>query len=260
MAKRRYTTNPLLIRKCSVDGCDRKHAARGLCSRHYDKAKASDSLPPLARLHLTEAFLRAHVAYDGDDCVEWPYHRNKKGYGWANVGGKQNSASRWMCVLAHGDPPFAGAEAAHRCGNRGCVNPNHIRWATPVENMKDQYEHGTRVLGTKLHTAVLSEDQVRAIWRDSRSVSAVAHMHGCAVSTVGAIRAGKTWKHVTQSLGPSAHTSCAKKLTEREVLLIYADTRRQKDIAADFGCSPSLITAIKTGYAWSRVTGHKKAS
>lgn len=46
---------------------------------------------------------------------------------------------RHMCKLKNGDPPTPDHEAAHSCGNgkHGCINPNHLRWATDAENMAD---------------------------------------------------------------------------------------------------------------------------
>ena len=44
-------------------------------------------------------------------------------------------------MLASGQAPD-GMEAAHSCLNRKCVTLAHLRWATPKENINDNYEAG----------------------------------------------------------------------------------------------------------------------
>lgn len=53
------------------------------------------------------------------------------------------NAHRLMCVFVNGDCPPDKNEAAHSCGNRKCVNPAHLRWATYEENGADKIIHGT---------------------------------------------------------------------------------------------------------------------
>ncbi|WP_406236896.1 hypothetical protein ACF3NX_06315 [Acetobacter orientalis] len=46
------------------------------------------------------------------------------------------------------------------------------------------------------------------------------------------------------------------KLTEEQVKTIYSDTRSQDKIASEYGVHQTLVSAIKIGKLWSRVTGH----
>jgi len=74
--------------------------------------------------------LRQTVGHQGNECLIWPFYRREDGYGWVNTPDRMGMVvSRAMCILAHGPPPFEGAEAAHSChgGRDGCFNPNHLR-------------------------------------------------------------------------------------------------------------------------------------
>ena len=93
----------------------------------------------------TFAWLQAHVAYQGDDCLPWPFAKdNRVGRGLLGYNGKQHWAHRLMCKLAHGEPPTPKHQATHTCGkgHYGCVNPRHLRWATNSQNQLDRRRNG----------------------------------------------------------------------------------------------------------------------
>lgn len=144
----------------------------------------------------TEAFIRAHVAYQGDECVLWPFAASRSGYGLATIGGYQRSASRWMCILAHGEPPTPKHEAAHNCGNRRCVNPRHLRWDTPKGNQADKLIHGTHNRGERNGKTTLTADDVRAIRQAPPDLAAIMERFGISKGCASKIRSGQRWSHV----------------------------------------------------------------
>lgn len=87
-------------------------------------------------------WLRARRSHDAPECLLPP---------WAHPGFvarvrfnfREVNASRAMCILAHGTPPFSGAMAIHSCGNGhlSCVNPAHLRWGTAKDNSNDAWLH-----------------------------------------------------------------------------------------------------------------------
>lgn len=152
--------------KCSADGCDRAHYAKGWCTKHYNQWRLTgDPMPKRAKETPNGApirWIKDHAFFDRDECLIWPYSRAKSGYGDINgVGG----AHRFMCEVAHGLPKSIGMHAAHNCGRGadGCVNPKHLRWATPIENARDRIIHGTSNRGEMNGQSKLTVDIVRRI-------------------------------------------------------------------------------------------------
>lgn len=94
---------------------------------------------------VTGQWLDSQVAYDGPDCLKWPFGCDSHGYGQVAYAGKVRRAHRVMCELVNGPPPTPDHEAAHSCGRgaNGCVNPKHLSWKTRSENHLDRRGHGT---------------------------------------------------------------------------------------------------------------------
>lgn len=90
-------------------------------------------------------WLLAHVSHQGDECLIWPFGRRWNGYGQFGHEGKITFPHRVMCLWAHGNPPDPKCVAAHTCnnGHGGCVNPRHLAWKTPSENLLDRRAAGT---------------------------------------------------------------------------------------------------------------------
>lgn len=57
--------------------------------------------------------------------------------------GRNISASRYATLLACGAPKHEGMVSRHACGNGhlSCINPNHLLWGTPADNISDAVKH-----------------------------------------------------------------------------------------------------------------------
>lgn len=137
---------------------------------------------------------------DGD-CLSWPYAKYRDGYGQVWFEGRLTGAHRVVCLLAHGEPESDGLDAAHSCGNGmgGCVNAQHLRWATRAANFADMAEHGTKPIGANAPWAKLSDDGVREIRRLAGTMPQkdIAVRMGVSKPTISAVLSGKRWAHVT---------------------------------------------------------------
>lgn len=142
---------------CKIDGCEKQSFGRGMCSMHYYRVLRNGHLSARAKAEdgAGIGWIKRHVNNKGDDCLIWPFGAPSCGYGQVRVNGADIVASRYMCALAHGNPPTPRHEAAHSCGNGhlGCMNPKHLRWATRSQNNLDR----------KIHETVRGTDAVRAV-------------------------------------------------------------------------------------------------
>lgn len=186
-------------RVCSVVGCDKPHHSLGYCRVHYSRcSKHGDPHIRLSPKGDAQDFLSIAVSYDGDDCLLWPFGRDRDGYGTAWNGKKTTMAHAIICERVHGEPTD-GQQVAHSCGRGrdGCVSPRHLRWATPVENSADRARHGTTARGERGGTAKLSEESVLAI----RAISgipqqAIAERFGVSQALVSKVMRRQLWRHV----------------------------------------------------------------
>ncbi len=72
----------------------------------------------------------------GADCWTWSAGKTKDGYGQFYWSQKRGYAHRFAYELANGEIP-GGMKVDHRCHNRACVNPSHLRLATNKQNMEN---------------------------------------------------------------------------------------------------------------------------
>lgn len=136
-------------------------------------------------------------AYEGKECLIWPYARDTNGYGLVGVDGKVRQVHRVLCHEVNGPPPTDGHQAAHSCGNGlgCCVTKGHLVWKTPAANEADKLLHGTHSRGEKSGKAKLTEAQAREIIRlkGKETQAAIAARFSVSVAAVANIHVGRTW-------------------------------------------------------------------
>lgn len=194
-------------RKCSVPGCDSRHASRGFCGKHYTRWKAHGD--PLANVRDRAPHLSGPAELDRilampptNDCICWPYSRNSAGYGRVWLGGRLHQTHRIVCERIHGAAPDGCTDVAHGCANRACCNPAHLRWATPKENASDRIKHDTHMRGLRHPGAKLSDEQALYIIRNPEGLTqnALARQFGISQTLVSYLQRGLVRKWLLEPI------------------------------------------------------------
>jgi len=83
-----------------------------------------------------------------NECWEWTAYRERDGYGWFGVMGRNHGAHRVSYALTSGAIP-KGMQIDHICSNKACVNPSHLRLATDTENRLNRPRRRNNKIGFK---------------------------------------------------------------------------------------------------------------
>ena len=131
------------------------------------------------------------------ECWGWTGETFPAGYGRLQVGAHSVVAHRVSWMVNRGEIP-EGMRVCHRCDNPPCTNPWHLFLGTDADNVADKVSKGRQRPGAEHPSAILSEDDVRAIRRAPESVSnrEIATMYGISYSQAWNVRSGRAWKCV----------------------------------------------------------------
>ena len=121
------------MRTCTVEGCDRRHNAHGLCMMHYSRVLRKGTTEGRG-WETTEERFWTKVDKSGQ-CWEWTANKSS-GYGYFYFDGTNAPAHRYSYQLANGPIP-ASTDIDHGCRNKLCVNPDHLRLASRKQNMEN---------------------------------------------------------------------------------------------------------------------------
>ena len=184
---------------CSQPDCAEAHYGLDMCRKHYRRFKAHGSPDYAIATHAERlAFIDAAVEARGHDCILWPFPVDGSGYGRIQFDRRTTGAHAHTLTIAEGPRP-PGMEAAHSCGVRHCVNPDHLRWATPADNQSDRVAHGTSNRGSGSGAAKLTEPDIPVIrLRRSRgeAIKEIAADYGVTATCISNVLSGRTWRHV----------------------------------------------------------------
>ena len=115
-------------------------------------------------------------------------------------GRRQRFGVHQLVALAFlGPKPSPLHQVAHLDGQRLNNHVSNLAWLLPIENDAHKDLHGTRLRGSQIHCAKLTEAQVVLI-RQALAVGirqcVLAQTYGVSDSTVSLIARAKTWRHV----------------------------------------------------------------
>ena len=156
---------------CVIEGCEAKIHARGLCRQCYERARYKGYLDEVAltgaRPRKTKTIReRFEKLVDRSPhhmgCWIWAGLRDKDGYGRIRVmrdGLSRMGKAHRVSYEIHKGPIPDGMHVMHTCHNGvgGCVNPAHLKIATPRENHRDVDRRGERHPNAKAPDAVVAD-------------------------------------------------------------------------------------------------------
>jgi uncharacterized protein YerC len=261
--------------------------SQGYCDAHWYRKKTYGSpyggrTPPGAPL----AFLEMAVAYEGDDCLLWPYSAGPAtssptghGYGRLSIDGVITLAHREVLRRAKGEPPRPDMDACHDpnvCTSSLCVNPRHLRWGSRLTNVADMNVSGTRTRGEECSFTRLTRQQVREIYVDPRDFREIAAEYGTTKEYVSKIKRDLARAADTADLTPvrgkrsgDRHPR-SKNYVPPESGAVVADTTRRssipievrmavaddgrphREIAEQYGISQAAVSRIQSEAGHSR--------
>lgn len=139
------------------------------------------------------------------ECWLWLGAKRSAGHGQFRLDKVTISAHAASLILSGVPKPSAGAHALHSCDNPSCVNPAHLRWGTPHDNIRDMVDRGRswKMPGEANPRAKITAEAALSIYRlrnrqgewGARGV--VAREHGVSNRTVSDIWEGYSWSSVT---------------------------------------------------------------
>lgn len=181
-------------RTCTFPGCNRPHSGNGLCSSHRRQQLQGKPLTTLRTMMTLEQKFWVRVNKTAD-CWLWTGNLDDDGYGRLRVPTGHLRAHIYSYEL-HNNAVPTGMVVRHLCHNRRCVNPDHLALGTPKENVHDSIRDKRMAYGTKHRWSTLTEDQVKAIYSDTRHVNEIAADYGVGRSAVYHIKKKRSWKHL----------------------------------------------------------------
>lgn len=153
--------------------------------------------------HIQDRFWDRVDARSPEECWDWKLSLAEDGYGsfsvWSNGKIRTYKAHRVAYTLHHGD--ISGDNLVlHECDNRRCCNPYHLWEGTNDENMADMVAKGRCTRGDRHPHSKLTLEAAEEIRRTyvrhhpEFNQKYFARKYGVAVTTIGVLLRGKTWK------------------------------------------------------------------
>lgn len=190
-----YTSNREMMkpscRACNIER-GKIYRQRKRADRDSDIYNAATDADVVARF-----WSKVAITANPDRCWEWQAGGHEKGYGYFSISWHNIGAHRFSVLLATGKIPTQFV--LHSCDNPKCVNPNHLREGTRLDNARDACERGQQVVGDTHPRSILNSDQVKEIKTllgQKVLMRDIAARFGVSQGTISAISTGRNWGHI----------------------------------------------------------------
>ena len=192
------------MRLCSVEGCKRKHKAKGLCQMHYtiqnriDTPRIPKPIVPSDIPYLLE-YIEKRIVKTSTQCHEWTETRDRDNYGKVSYKNRNYRVHRLVWEIHKENP--GELFVCHTCDNPPCCNINHLFLDDHPGNMRDMIDKGRNALqkGEYNPQSKLKEENIFEIFDLARaevSQKEIAKLFGIAPRTVSDILRGKRWGYL----------------------------------------------------------------
>lgn len=128
-------------------------------------------------------------------CWDWTACKDKDGYGFFKLNGKQEKAHRVAYVLKHGSIPV-GTLICHTCDNPSCVNPDHLFAGSQQENLHDMVIKGRSTSTEKNPASKLTSNDVAEIrfkFDSGKSQTVLSKEYNVSQAQISRIVTNRAW-------------------------------------------------------------------
>lgn len=134
-------------------------------------------------------------------CWLWTGRLEHSGYGIVSLHGQRHTVHNAFLRLTVGPPPPGKPFAVHSCRNRHCVNPKHLSWGSRSKNNgADRRRDGTLPLGIANGKSKWTDDEIRAIYLDSRSPPEISKAYGISTGYIWKVKQRQFRREATEGL------------------------------------------------------------
>jgi len=191
--------------RCNADNCTRPAVSRGLCDKHYRRArKLGDpniETRPMVYGDEIERFHQKYIPEPNSGCWIWIGGTRANGSGnlysrHSRNDGISINGHRFSQIIHKGPIPD-NLYVCHTCDNTLCVNPDHLFLGTQQDNMTDMKDknRSNKSRGQdKIGLAKLTNKDAEKIRKDStHSQSELGRIFNVAQTTIHRIKSGKSY-------------------------------------------------------------------
>lgn len=126
------------MKECSISWCHKPLRANSYCVGHNARYKKGQDLDaPFTGKTVSEQDRFWGRVDKTDNCWFWKGHINEHGYGQFSYQGSNRPAHRVSWIFS-GKVLRDGFVLDHRCHERSCVNPSHLREVTRAQNAQNR--------------------------------------------------------------------------------------------------------------------------